>query len=477
MRAHLAGGARLSQALDIAREALRGGARAWVVGGAVRDRLLGRGVVDLDVAVDGDPRVAAREIALASGGPMFQLSGRFGAWRVHAPDRTWQVDVAGLQGDTIEADLAQRDFTVNAIAEPLDGGPLVDPYDGAEDLQRGCLRMVSDEAFDRDPLRVLRLARFAGTLGFEPEPASVEAAAARAARISDVAQERVFGELKNLITSDHALRGFELMARLGLTEHVLPELVALRGVEQNRFHHLDAHDHTLAVLEATIALERDPAAALGAEHGAAVQDFLAEPLADDLTRGGALRFGALLHDSGKPATQDYTAEGNVTFIGHDREGARISRELLTRLRASERLKAHVAALADHHLRLGFLVHHRPLDRRTVYRYLRACEPVEVDVTLLSVADRLATAGDNAERAIAAHLELARELIGDALAWHRMGRRTPLVRGTDLAAALDIDPGPRLGELLAAIDEAAYAGEIATREDAVELARGLLAEVE
>jgi putative nucleotidyltransferase with HDIG domain len=462
----------VSEALEIAREALRG-ERAWVVGGAVRDRLLGRSVVDLDVAVAGEPRALARHLAVVAGGPAFELSGAFGAWRVHAPGREWQIDVTALQGDSIQEDLAQRDFTVNAIAEPLDGGPLVDPFDGASDLDRGCLRMVSEEAFDTDPLRVLRLARFAAGLGFEPEEATIAAAAQRAARIGEVAPERVFGELKNLVTSDRALDGLELMDRLTLTERVLPELAALHGVEQNRFHHLDVYDHTLAVLEAVIELERDPAAVVGDAQGATVAAFLAEPLADDLTRGGALRFGALLHDAGKPATRDFTPDGNVTFIGHDREGARISRDVLTRLRASERLRSHVAALAEHHLRLGFLVHHRPLDRRTIYRYLKTCEPVEVDVTLLSVADRLATRGDNAEPAIAAHLELARELLDAAFAWRWQGQRAPLIRGDELAEALEIEPGPRLGDLLAAIDEASYAGEVATRDDAIELARGLL----
>jgi poly(A) polymerase len=474
VRADGARGADLSEALEVAREALRG-EQAWVVGGAVRDRLLGRPVLDLDVAVAGDPRALARHLALAAGGPVFQLSDAFGAWRVHGPDRAWQIDITVLQGDSIEADLEQRDFTINAIGEPLDGGPLVDPHDGAGDLERRCLRMVSAEAFDRDPLRVLRLARFAAGLSFEPEAATLAAAAQRAARIVDVAQERIFGELKQLVCSDRALAGLALMAQLGLTEHVLPELEALRGVEQNRFHHLDVHDHTLAVLQATIDLERDPAAALGAEQGEEIAAFLAEPFADELTRGGALRFGALLHDAGKPATRDFTPDGNVTFIGHDREGARISREVLTRLRASERLRAHVAALAEHHLRLGFLVHRRPLDRRATYRYLTTCAPVEVDVTLLSVADRLATRGDNAESAIAAHLELARELLAAALAWRAEGQREPLVRGDDLAEALGIEPGPKLGELLAAIGEAAYAGEVTTRDDAVALARGILGE--
>jgi putative nucleotidyltransferase with HDIG domain len=461
----------LSAALETAREALRD-EPAWVVGGAVRDRLLGRQVLDLDIAADGDPRAMARRVAVIAGGPAFQLSGEFGAWRVHAPDRSWQVDITVLQGASIQEDLAQRDFTVNAIAEPLGGGALVDPNDGAGDLERRCLRMVSEESFDRDPLRVLRLARFACGLEFEPDEATVAAATARAPRIGEVAQERVFGELKHLVGTERALAGLALMARIGLTEHVLPELHALRGVEQNRFHHLDVHDHTLEVLQATIDLERDPAASLGAENGEAIAAFLAEPLADGLTRAGALRFGALLHDAGKPATRGLTPEGNVTFLGHDREGARISREALTRLRASEKLRAHVAALAEHHLRLGFLVRHRPLDRRTVHRYLTQCRPVEVDVTLLSVADRLATRGENSGPAIAAHLEVARGLVAAALEWRAAGAREPLVRGGELAAALGIEHGPRLGELLAAIDEAAYAGDVSSAEQAIALARSL-----
>ena len=226
-----------------------------------------------------------------------------------------------------------------------------------------------------------------------------------------------------------------------------------------------------------MALERDPAAALGDEHGEAVAAFLAEPLADELTRAARCASARCCMTPASRATQEFTPEGNVTFIGHDSEGARISREFLTRLKASERLRSHVAALAEHHLRLGFLVHRRPLDRRTIYRYLKACEPVEVDVTLLSVADRLATRGDNAEPAIAAHLEVAREILAAALAWRAEGRPAPLVRGDELAEALGIDEGPRLGELLAGIAEAAYVGEVATRDDAIALARGLLEERE
>jgi poly(A) polymerase len=201
---------------------------------------------------------------------------------------------------------------------------------------------------------------------------------------------------------------------------------------------------------------------------------LAEPLGDEVDRGFGLRLGALLHDVAKPVTLARRDDGSPTFVGHDSEGAQMSREILTRLRASEKLKAHVAGLARHHLRLGFLVHERPLARRALYRYLRATQPVEVDVTLLSVADRLATRGRKAQESIAKHVELAREVLPAALAWRSAGRRVPLVRGDALGRALGLADGRELGRLLAEIDEARYAGEIATPEDAVALAARLRA---
>ena len=226
------------------------------------------------------------------------------------------------------------------------------------------------------------------------------------------------------------------------------------------------------MLAATIELERDPEPLLGA-HAQPVGELLAQELANELTRGQALRFGALFHDIAKPQTRRVTEEGRITFIGHDQRGAQISREILSRLRASERLGEHVAALTRHHLRLGFLVHEMPLDRRAIYRYLRACEPVQVDVTLLSVADRLATRGSGADQAIAKHLELAGKMLGDALQWTSERPRPP-VRGDEVARALGIAPGPEIGRLLSELEEASFAGEIETREQAIERARALLA---
>jgi poly(A) polymerase len=472
-----AAGSEIGPALQAARTALAGH-RAWLVGGAVRERHRALGTVDLDVIVDGDPAQAARAIARAGArAACFALSEQFGSWRVIARDRSWQVDVEPMRGGSLEQDLRLRDFTVNAIAEPLAGGEPIDPLGGLSDLRAGRLRMAAPRAFTDDPLRVLRLVRAAIELDLAVEPQTADAARAAAASLTGVSAERVFAELRRILASARARAGLEMLEQLGAGAVVLPELGALRGVEQNRFHHLDVYGHTLEVFDRVVELTRAEGAGEEidgaiAPHGEQVAALLSEPLADEMSRGEALRWGALLHDAAKPLTREVRpGDARVTFIGHDVRGAELARAVLERLRASERLRAHVAALVRSHLRLGFLVHEpQPLARQTVFAYLRACAPVEVDVTLLSIADRLATRGERSREAIDAHLGLAREMLGDALRWRSDGPATALLRGDELAAELGIDPGPLVGELLEAVAQAQYAGELATREQALAYAR-------
>lgn len=444
---------------------------AWLVGGAVRDRLLGRVTTDYDVAVAGDARAVAHELARRASAHRFELSESFGAWRVVSRSGRWNIDLLPLDGDSIEADLARRDLTINAMAQVLPDGPLLDPFGGAEDLGQQRLRMVTPEAFAQDPLRTLRLVRLACELGFDAETETAARAADAAPGLAGVAPERVFSELKRIVISERALEGLRLMDELGITRIVLPELSALRGVEQSAYHHLDVYDHTMAVLAQAIELERDPDAALGPQAGP-VSAFMSEGLANELTRWQALRLGALLHDIAKPLTRGVSAQGRVTFMGHDQAGSELARSILRRLRASERLAEHVAALARNHLRLGFMVHEVPLSRRAVYRYMRDCAPVQVDVTVLSIADRLATRGRGSDEAIRSHLELAERLLDDALKWAERPPRPP-IRGDQLAAALELEPGPELGEILAELEEASYAGEIDSPQDVVTRARELL----
>ncbi len=451
------------------------GVEAWLVGGVVRDALLGRSLADIDLAVPGDAEAAAAVASRALGGPRFALSEEFGAWRVLSRDRAVASDISPLQGATIEQDLARRDFALNAVAIPLAGGDPIDPFGGLADAVDGVLRVLGERSYADDPLRALRLVRLAAELGMAPDAETERLTTAAAPRLTEPSGERVFGELRRLLVAPGVLDGLELARRLGVLAAVLPEIDALQGVDQSHYHHLDVYGHTLAVLQQQIEL----LAPGGIEQlfeadAAALRALLAEPLSDGLTRGDALRFGALFHDVAKPQTRGVREDGRVTFVGHDAAGQQLVRDVFRRLRASARLRGHVGALTRHHLALGFLVHERPLDRATVYEYLSRCAPVEVDVTLLSCADRLATRGRGAERAIAAHLEVAQELIGPALRWHAEGPPRPPLRGDELAAALGIEPGPELGRLLARLGEAVYTGEATTRDEAVALARRLLA---
>jgi poly(A) polymerase len=454
--------------VEAVRQAVGDAPGVWIVGGAVRDAALGEDVRDLDLAVAGDPKPVARAIAAALGDHAFELSAEFRTWRVVSRRRGWQVDLTALRGEGIEADLADRDFTIGAVAVPLGEGEAIDPYSGLADLDARVLRAVGERSFAGDPLRLLRAARLAAQLDLELDPGTARLARACAGRAAEPAGERQLAELRQLMGGPDPLRGLRLLDELELTAVVLPELERLRGVEQGPNHHLDVHGHTIAVLEHTLEVEADLERFAG-ERAAEVAALLDEPLADEASRRTALRFGALLHDIGKPATRA-ERDGFVGFRGHDQVGVEIVASICRRLRASRRLSQHLQALTLHHLRLGFLIPEMPLPARRVHAYLRATDPVAVDVTLLTVADRLSARGAGpiaSPEMVAAHLELARQMIAAGLDWRREGPPAPLLRGDELAAELGIEPGPELGSALAELEAAQYAGEVTDRAGALE----------
>ncbi len=461
-----------SAPVRLVREAVgEAGDATWVVGGAVRDAMLGRTITDVDLVTTGKPEAIARAVASAAGGPAFPLSEEFGAWRVIAR-AGFVCDVSPLQGGAIEDDLAKRDFSANAMAVPLAEPELLDPLGGRADVEAGILRVLGEQSYRDDALRPLRLARIATELSLQPDAETERLTRTHASRVPETSPERIWTELRRLVTADRVLKGLELADRLGLIEAVLPELANLRGVEQSHFHHLDVHDHTLEVLREQLWLEKHLDEVFG-PLTLALRAVLDEPLADELTRMQALRFAALMHDMAKPETRRELPDGRISFIGHDKAGQDLVVGVCRRLRTSERLASFLGGVTRHHLVLGFLVHERPLDRRAVYRYLRTCDPVEVEVTVLSCADRRATRGRHAEAAIAAHLDLAYEIMESALAWRRHGPPQVPVRGDELAREVGIRRGPQLGRLLEAIREAVFAGDVQDRDQAVGYARALL----
>ncbi len=435
----------------------------WLVGGSVRDALAGRPIGDVDIAVAGGAERAARLLAEKLGGRPFELSDEYETWRVGGPGGAWTVDIAALRAPDLEADLRLRDFTVNAVAVPLAGGAPIDPLGGAHDLAEGVLRIAYPGTFDDDPLRLMRLARIGAEFGLEPEPGTLALARERAARADEPAGERRWAELRGMLAGSDPLRALALMNAAEVMAVVLPEVAALRGVSQSANHHLDVYDHTIEVLRRWLEIEADIPTYAGTS-AEAVTAALAEPLSDDLDRREGIRFAAILHDIGKPATRT-ERDGFVGFRGHDAVGAEMIGGLCERLRTSRRFARYEAAIAAHHLVLGFMTHERPLSRRRIWDYLSLCGAEALDVTMLTVADRLSARGSGVpESAIEAHLELVREMLVEIVAIEREGPPTPLLGGERIAEILG-GPGPLVGEAVAELAAAQFAGEVGDAEAA------------
>ena len=444
------------------------GGSTWLVGGAVRDAILGVASTDIDLIVEGDAGAAAKRLASVLPGAAFSLSDQFGGWRVVPRSGGWQVDITPIAEGGLEQDLARRDFTVNAIARPLGGGAEIDPHGGRADADARRLRAVSPVAFEIDPLRVMRLARIAACMGFDVDARSLELARASAGALGSVAGERILSEFLALLGADDPVAAIGLLDATGGLRAVIPEVDELDGVGQSSYHHLDVWGHTLAVLGRVADLQRDPTP-LG-PAGSQAGTILREQLADGVDRWRAVRVAALLHDIAKGRTRREFEGGRVGFPGHDTVGAEMTSAILRRLRASSRLTDRVSAMTAHHLDAGFMTHRMPVDRREIHSYLVASADAAVDVTVLSVADRLATLGHKSEEAIAKHLEVTDQLLEAAVAAELNGLPRAPIRGDELAAELGIEQGPLLGTLIAELEGAVYAGQVSDRHEAIAWAR-------
>jgi len=435
-------------------------APAWVVGGGLRDALLGRPVADLDVVTAGDPEAEARVLGRAHGASRFRLSRDFGAWRLTGGDLPCQVDIMPVLGDGLDDDLSRRDFTVNALALRADGtGGIIDRHGGLDDLRAQRMVLVGPAALRDDPVRVLRLARIADALGFSMDAAAVDAARLASAGIAGAPGERVMEEFARIVTAPDPGRAVRALDSVGGLGGLVPQLEDCRGVDQSAYHHLDVLGHTLEVLDNVVAIERDPGE-LFRSDAELVSASLAAPLSDGLTRGQALRITALLHDMAKAETRGVLDSGRVIFPHHDRVGADMADAWFRHMRTSNDLREFVVRGVRHHLALGFMVHRQPLTLAQYDRYLRRVAPDPVEAIVLSVADRLATDGPRTTPIqITRHLALAR----DVLAAH--GRITalepirPPLDGRELAGLLKRPPGPWLTDLLAATREEQLMGRV------------------
>lgn len=469
-----------------------------LVGGSVRDLLLGRMLRDLDLVVPSDALALARAAANAMQGAFVALDEARDTGRalLTAPDgQRLVVDVAAWRGPTLADDLAARDFTINALAVEVAGGAgrIIDVVGGLADLEARLLRVTSAQALPDDPVRSLRAVRLLAELspwGIRLEQDTGRQIRRHAPLLSTCTHERVRDELVRILAAPTPNRWLNLLSQLGLLAPVLPETAALIGVQQSAPHFWDVFDHTNRVLgyaawlTGWIAGRDAPADALDvavcqmlAPHRPALAQHLAEAVGVFVgDRRGALRWAALCHDWGKPATRTVTADAQRTrFLGHEDVSVALTRDALRRLRFSEAEVRWVTAIVAGHMRPHHLAAAGQPSRRAIHRYFRALGAAGVDTALLSLADVRATAGPGLQLAAwQRQIDLATTLI-DAYFTQRQETiwPAPLVDGKDLMAALMLRPGPLIGQLLEGVIEAQAAGEVASRAEALAYARQLL----
>lgn len=407
-----------------------------LVGGSVRDALLGRPGSDLDFATSARPEQTERVLrgwadAVWDVGRAFGTIGarRGGHTLEITTYRTDDYDPASrkpvvVYGDSLAGDLARRDFTVNAMALRLPAGEFVDPHGGTADLAARVLRTPGAPAasFGDDPLRMLRAARFASTLAFAVDPAAIASATAMAARIDIVSAERVRGELEKLLLGGDPVAGLRLLVDTGLADHVLPELPALR-LEIDEYHqHKDVYEHSLTVLRQAIELE------------------------DRLPGGGpdlVNRLAALLHDIGKPRTRRHEPGGGVSFHHHDEEGARLVRRRLTALTLPARVVEDVAVLTALHLRFHGYGDGAWTDS-AVRRYVRDAGPLLPWLHVLTRADCTTRNPRRAARLRHAYDDLEARIAVLAQA-EELDRMRPALDGDQIMAVLGVPPGRIVGQ--------------------------------
>lgn len=361
-----------------------------------------------------------------------------------------------------------------AVAVP-GGGEVIDPLGGLAHLRERRLAAVSESVFDDDPLRLLRAVRLEKSLGLSISGSLAALVRSHAGLAGSPAAERIFSEVALLLSPPGAAAAVRRLDELGLLQPILPELSALKGVEQNEYHHLDVFNHVLATTEELERLLDDPGGVFP-DAAEKIRDRLGRRIAGDADCRLVLVLSALMHDIAKPHCRSLGEDGGVRFLEHDCRGAELAREVLLRLKASAEVTRAVSLLVSQHLRLGFLVHERPLSDRARFRYLRATDPYTAEAILLSAADRLAVRGlKSTAAAIEAHLSLARGMMELFFKEQEAEPLPKLVGGDELIRELGIRPGPLVGRLLEKIHEEQKLGNIRTREEALSTAARLSGE--
>ncbi len=470
----------------------------YLVGGAVRDALLGRVSHDFDFVVPRNAVSLTFRVANTMGAPAYVLDGQRDTGRIVLPLAETMLDIARYRGSDLFADLRDRDFTINSLAMPATARTseaIIDPTGGLADLKAGRIRLTHAGALQDDSVRTLRAVRLAADMGYYITPETETAVRAAAPLLHEASPERVRDELLKIMQTRAVEQALLQMEDLGLLAVVLPEAAALAPVPQSPPHHEPVLQHTISVLRWLVRLEdalfaEDTAVELFADfclasarttlnaHREALNGHLARAIDGGVDGRVILRLAALFHDVGKPATMSVDETDRYRFFGHAEVGASLTAQRLRALSFSNDAIAQTQRIVSEHMRPLMLVQSlgaRP-SRRAAFRYFKATGVNGLDVGLLALADHLATHdGPGEESSWHELLGLVDALFTSYFNHHDEAVKLPmLVNGRDLMQHLNLPPGPEIGRLLSLIEEYQAAGELETRQEALLFAARFMA---
>jgi len=478
----------------------KNGQEVFLVGGYIRDMILGIASNDYDFVVSGDALAFSQAVATAIGGRLIimdqetqttriicreafsqQSAGSKRHEAVNIPNFPFSqpsafslqpstfLDISSLKGTDIIHDLQLRDITINSLAINLNQpDSLIDPLNGLDDLEQKRIQIIGRQNIIDDPLRLIRAVRFSAQLQFSFTPESIISLKELSYFLSTVAVERIVYELLLIMSVEYAYPYIVLLDNLGLLKEIIPEIMAAKDVPQNEFHHLDVWNHllqTLFHLEDMCKRLRE----LFPKWYHHIQEYLQEEISGT-SRYCLLKLASILHDIGKPACASIE-NGRIRFLGHDIKGGDIMEVIGIRLKLSARQTEMLKCMVTHHMRPGHLVEAEKITDRAVYRFFKATQQEGISVLLLSLADRYATMGpaSSAEER-KKHYEVVCYFL-EKLYSHQPSANPPrLINGHDLMEYLCLPPSPLIGRLLQAVEEGIAEGRITDKMAALKYAR-------
>ncbi|HKJ28204.1 MAG TPA: HD domain-containing protein [Anaerolineales bacterium] len=483
--------------LDAVHQALEDVPGVYLVGGSVRDALLGKTSHDLDFVMAQNALSNARRVANALGAAYYTMDEEFQTGRVVLEDDTHSrinLDFTAMQGETLDEDLRQRDFTLNAMAVDLqDPTSLIDPLGGASDLLAKRLQACSPTALADDPVRALRAVRMSASYGLTITPETRRQIPGAVARLDQVSIERLRDEFFKVLDAPKPAASLRVLDVFGIIEYLIPEMAALKGAAQSPPHIYDVWEHSLHTVQKmeNVFQVLEPGFSPDTEQGGDIytgllshrlgryrpqfSDYLQDDLTVERSHRSLLYFAAFCHDFTKPRHRTDEENGKIRYSGHDASGAEAiqARAAALKLSRSE-IKLLTNLIRHHHAPLQFSWYEQPLTKRAVYGFWRDTAGAGVAVCLLSIADVLAIYGHTMPQTFyEKHLEGIRTLL--EAYWEHPEQVSPelLLDGHDLMTRFSLKPGPQIGELLEHLREAQAVGEVGDKDEALAFITGKL----